>query len=376
LTVEHRLQPFHPAYFDGASPRLFSYADEWRATVIPAQPATQGIQDADAPLPPLPRNTPLTLRLLSQFLKDPVRSFFQLRLGIRFEDDDPVGQDQEPFALDALENWQLQHALIQAQKAAVDTGEPREPALRAQLERLAAQGELPLGHFSASARQALAEPMEKLFGEYAKVLAAWPSALPDAPLDFLPPGTDPSLRLEDWLDGLRGNGNGARARLVLESSGVVRDRNWRYDKLLPHWVAHLAGHLHGETLTTVVVSKAGTATLAPLSHDQALAHWDRLLDAWEQGLCLPLPFAVQAACAWLRKGDAEAARACYEDHDPDNMKFGERDRNAYLARAFADFEALWADGELAHWAEALLRPLVDALGVPARAKSDTEGAAA
>jgi exodeoxyribonuclease V gamma subunit len=270
----------------------------------------------------------------------------------------------------------LQDALIQAQKAAVDAGLDREPALQAQLERLAAQGELPLGHFAASAQQALAEPMDKLFQEYADALRAWPHALRDAPLDFLPPGADPSLRLEDWLDGLHGNDSGQRARLVLESSGVVRERNWRYDKLLPHWVAHLAGHLGGEGLTTVVVSKAGTATLQPLSHAQALECWERLLDAWEQGLRLPLPFAVQAACAWLRKGDAEAARACYEDHDPDNMKFGERDRNAYLARAFPNFEALWADGEMAHWAEALLRPLVDALGVPARAKNDAEGTAA
>ncbi|MDB5858890.1 MAG: hypothetical protein JWQ76_2579, partial [Ramlibacter sp.] len=27
-----------------------------------------------------------------------------------------MGQDQEPFVFDALENWQLQHALIQAQR--------------------------------------------------------------------------------------------------------------------------------------------------------------------------------------------------------------------------------------------------------------------
>jgi len=325
-------------------------------------------------LPSLQRTSPLTLRLLSQFLKDPVRVFFQQRLSIRFDRDDPVGQDQEPFAFDALENWQLQDALIQAQKAAVDAGEEREAALQAQLERLAAQGELPLGHFAASAQQALSEPMEKLFSEYAKALADWPQPLPDEPLDFLPPGADGSLRLDDWLSGLRSDASGRRARLVLESSGVVRERNWRYDKLLPHWVAHLAGHLGGEELTTVVVSKAGTATLPPLSQEQARECWDRVLDAWEQGMCLPVPFAMQSACAWLRKGDQEAARACYEDTDPVSRKLGERDRNAYLARAFPDFEALWAHGELEHWAEALLRPLVDALGAPP--KGEGEGAAA
>ena len=362
LTVEHRLQPFHPSYFDGASPRHFSYANEWR-TVIPAQAGTQGFEEGtQVPLPSLPRNTPLTLRLLAQFIKDPVRAFFQQRLAIRFDRDDPVGKDQEPFSFDGLENWQLQDTLIQVQKAAIAAGQEREPALRQQLSRLEAQGELPLGHFAASAQQALAEPMERLFREYGEALRAWPHALPAEPLDYLPPGADPSLRLEDWLDDLRGDGTGRRARLVLESSGVVGNNRWRHDKLLAHWVAHLAGHLGGEGLTTIVVSKAGTATLAPLAPEHARECWDRLLDAWEQGLRLPLPFAVQPAAALLRGGDEDAARLAYEE---------QRERNAYLARAFPAFEALVADDALAHWAEALLRPLVDALGTPARVAEGT-----
>jgi exodeoxyribonuclease V gamma subunit len=365
LTVEHRLQPFHPSYFDGGSPRHFSYANEWRA-VIPATAGTQGVQEgAQAPLPPLTRNTSLTLRLLSQFLKDPIRAFFQQRLAVRFDEDDPVSKDQEPFAFDGLENWQLQDGLIQAQKAAVDAGADREAALQAQLRRLAAQGELPLGDFAGGARQALVEPMEKLFREYGEALRSWPQPLPDAPLDYLPPAADASLRLEDWLGGLRDDGHGQRARLVLESSGLVALNRWRYDRLLPHWVTHVAGHLQGEALATVVVSKAGTARLAPLTPEAARDYWDRLLDAWEQGMRQPLQFSVQPAAAWLRKREMDAAQTAYDE---------QRERNPYLARAFARFDALLADEGLEHWAEALLRPLVDALGAPP--KGEGEGAAA
>ncbi|MCG2593437.1 exodeoxyribonuclease V subunit gamma [Ramlibacter sp. XY19] len=362
LTVQHRLQPFHPSYFDGASPRHFSYANEWRSTVVAPEEGARGLEvGAQVPLPPLQRNTSLTLKLLSQFLKDPIRAFFQQRLAVRFDEDDPVSKDQEPFIFDGLENWQLQDALIQAQKAAVDAGAEREPALQAQLTRLAAQGELPLGDFAESARLALVEPMDKLFREYGDALRAWPQALPDAPLDYLPPGAEAAQRLEDWLGGLRGDGAGARARLVLESSSLIALNRWRHDRLLPHWVAHVAGHLQGEPLATVVVSKAGTARLAPLTVQAARDYWDRLLEAWEQGMRQPLPFSVQPASAWLRKGEREAAQQAHEE---------QRERNAYLARAFPRFDAMLADDGLEHWAEALLRPLVDALGAPPRSEGE------
>ncbi|KFD18549.1 exodeoxyribonuclease V gamma chain [Rahnella aquatilis CIP 78.65 = ATCC 33071] len=39
------------------------------------------------------------------------------------------------------------------------------------------------------------------------------------------------------------------------------------------------------------------------------------------------------------------------------MKFGERDSNRYLSRAWPDFAALWSDGEFARLADTLLAPL-------------------
>ena len=366
LTVQHRLQPFHPAYFDGRDPGLFSYASEWRASLEAVRPDGSAPSEA---LPPVPREGALTLRLLADFLKNPVRSFFRERLRIRFGEDDPVGQDQEPFAVDSLENWQLQHELIAAQRAAVDAGGSREEAMESTLQRIAGRGDLPLGHFVQREQQKLAKPMADLFAEYAKALAAWPQPLPDAPLEI---ATGPWL-LEDWLGGLRGNGE-ARARLVLESSGIVdKQRRYRHDKLVPHWVAHLAAHVAGLRITTVIVSKAGSATLLPLEDRQAHEAWAALLAAWQEGLQRPLPFAVRSACAWLRHAqpddpqDAlaaarEAARACYEDHEPAYLRFAECAECAYLQRAYPDFDSLWRDGEFRHFAQALLRPMMASVG--------------
>ena len=371
LTLAHRLQPFNPAYFTaGGDERLFSYAREWRAG--PADPGP-AVDPPAAGLPDGGWKGLLTLALLSGFLKDPVRAFFQRRLAIRFEADDPVGDDQEPFALDALENWQLQDELIQVQQAALAAGEPRQAALDAQLDQMALRGELPAGQFGALAQAGLAEPMQKMFDAYARALTAWPQACPDEPLDHLPAGFAEPLRLQDWLGGMRRNAQGERGRLLLDSGSLVRNNQYRHDKLIPFWVAHLAGHLAGEPLTTVVISKAGQVTFSPLDPLLVRQCWAALLGAWQTGHRSPLPLALGCGFDWLGQGGSsaempeavawaarEAARRRYEDHEPEFGTFGERDGNAYLARAFPDFAALWSGGQFAVWADALLRPLMDA----------------
>jgi len=382
LTLEHRLQAFHPAYFSpGGLQGQLSYAREWRAGLqAPAATAPAALA-----LAPQAREGGLTLRALGDFLKDPVRSFFRLRLGIHFEAEDPVGEDHEPFSLNGLENWQLQDELIRAQKAALEAGQAPEDALARGLARLARRGELPVGGFGEALQATLAEPMQRIFDDYTQALADWPQALPDEPLDHLPPGLPQDLRLDDWLGSLRANAQGERCRLLLDSGSLVKNRRYRRDKLLGVWVAHLAGHLGGQPLTTLVVNKTGQVLLKPLRPDLAQRCWRDLLEAWAQGLGRPLPLGVLSANTWLDRGGrsglgpvteaGEAARAQYEDHHPRFRQYGERAGNPSLARAFPDFAALWADGEFAQLADRLLRPLRDELGDPPKPPKPPKAAA-
>ncbi|MEJ8824308.1 exodeoxyribonuclease V subunit gamma [Variovorax humicola] len=367
LTVEHRLQPFHPAYFTaGGDERLFSYAHGWRAATL-SQAADASTGEA---LPPRSFEGPLTLRLLADFLKEPAKSFFRLRLGVHLESEDRVSEDQEPFELNALENWKLQDELIQVQRTALAEGSPREDAMNHQLERIARRGELSAGPFGVLLQQALADPMEKMFAEYATAQAEWPVVLPDEALDYLPQGMDESLRLVDWLGELRASASGDRCRLVLHSGSMVKDNQYRRDKMVAFWIAHVAGHLAGEPITTRIISKAGNVTLLPLGIGAAREYWLELLEAWQQGLRQPLPLALRTAFAWLDGGGKQAetpdpraekdARKCYGD--PPTGAAGEAQFSAYLLRAFPDFDALWSRGEFARWTLALLKPLSDAVG--------------
>ena len=358
LTVEHRLQPFNRDYFVKDS-ALFSYAHEWRAG-LEAEAADVAAQ----PLQPVAQEGALTLRQLSDFLSDPVRSFFRQRLNIYFEREDPGSEDQEPFDVNALENWRLQDELIRAQKWALEAGVSRQDVLRQQLERIERRGELAPGEFARVLSEDLAEPMEQLFASYQQVLDAWPQALGNESLSVDTGG----VSFSDWLGDLRASEGGERARVVLESGGLMtKERSYRFDKLLPYWVAHLAGHLGGQPMHSIIVSKNGTAELPPLEISQAEALWQTLVETWQQGQLRPLPLAVKTAFVWLKKDGNEqsapdsdawfAARDAYENHDPANKKFGERDSNPYLARAWPDFATLWSDGEFAVLADLLLAPL-------------------
>lgn len=365
LTVEHRLQPFHRDYFTDNPQGLFSHAREWRDGLVPDAADTA----TPAPLPPWQPAGELALRQVADFLRDPVGAFFRQRLDVHLDTPDPTTEDLEPFAVDALQNWQLQDELIQAQLTAVRDGRSREDALADTLARMQRRGALPVADFGALAVRRLAEPMDDLFTRHAAALARWPEALPDEVVAV----TDP-VPVADWLDGLRGNAAGERARVVVDSRRMVNPRDKRYarHRLPAHWVRHLAGHLGGQPLTTLVISPTGNAELAPLDVDDARTRWRELLTAWQEGMCRPLPLALQAGIVFLEKGghagtsrdsdEAEAARSKYEDHDPDRSRLAEGVSNAYLARVFPSFDDLWAGGEFAVWCARVLAPMAWSVG--------------
>lgn len=367
LTVEHPLQPFHPeCFFEGSDPRLVSYADEWlaapRASSIPA------------PLPERLPEGPLTLEQVTRFLKDPARHFMVNRLGVHFPEARAEADDHETFAIDALENWRLQDELISAQQFAVWRGEPEDQALGKALQRIARRGDLPAGAFGRLAADDIKEPMPELFAEWRKALESWPTLLPPQAVDWLPADTPESLRLVDWIEGIRTNGDKDRCRLLLSSTSLVDGSNhYRRDKLIPAWITHVAAHLTGDAMTTYVISKKGSISLIPLQQAAAREYWDLLIKAWRVGLTRPLPLSPCTGFEAI-KPDGDKARKAYEGDDFTRSQFGksgERDNSPWLARAFPDFDSLTASGELFAWADQLLSPL---LHVTPQAKSKSKEA--
>ena len=407
ITVAHPLQPFSTAYFSAerAEAALFTYAHEWRQAGADALPGAPAVSR----LVPLVRHEPITLRELSAFLHDPVKTFFHQRLKVVFDTADPGADDSEPFALDGLQTWQLQDELIRAQDAALRSalasGAPPpgdDPAVTAtltaagaaQLASIQRRGDLAEGGFGIAMARSLQSPLDELFARYRSALDRWPTVLSDEiEIRFQTEISGQTLDLCDWLGAIRIDAQGARGRVILESSDLVVDRKYRADKVVRYWVTHLAAQLAGAPLTTLLIGKKGSIELSPMRPEQAQAHLRTLLAAWCEGQCRPLPLAIKTAFEWLRERGSAAVSASAsdadEDEDDETSDFiapktksaarsryegdayakgratGELTHNPYLQRAWPSFDALTASGEFGELAESLLRPILAAL--PARA---------
>jgi exodeoxyribonuclease V gamma subunit len=373
LTVEHRLQAFDPAYFgtDPAHADLYTYAREWQHG--PSASPEQEI--SSLPLPAALLETPLSLRQLSSFLKNPVKTFFNTRLQVYDSQEDPTSNDHEPFDLDALKQWQLQDQLIQARLDALLRDECELTAVERQLARIRRCGELPIGSSADLLERALSEPLEAMFELYKTCLGKYPQALDDLEIQHTQVLHGHTVQVRDRIRQRRSGSpdNSGICHIELCSRHLIEKNKYRCDQLFAPWVRHLAGHLDGTSVTTCVIGKNGMVQIAPLDTEKAHQHFSAMVAAYVEGLRTPLPLSPKTGLLWLEKGGdvsdgpldqnlsaaVTAARARYEGSDHNT---GECDLDPYLQRAYPDFERLWANGRFSHWCDQLLAPLCNNIG--------------
>ncbi|WP_262139288.1 exodeoxyribonuclease V subunit gamma [Pseudomonas sp. Marseille-Q5117] len=350
LTEEHPLQPFSARYFHEGE-QLFSYASEWQ--VLHQEKA----QHSEAPLlAPYVQEEPLTLALLQDFLRNPVRHFFTQRLKVYFEAAQAPLADEEPFVLDALQRYTLSDSLLEA---ALSQPEDVEQALQARALRLQNSGLLPMAGFGECLQRELIEPLPDLLQRYQQLLTLWPTPLTSA----IPVSLDlQGLRLEGWLANLhqRADGGLLSVTTIPNSIGSIKTRKWH--RLTKPWVTHLVACASEHALTTALVASDDTLLLEPMERDRALRLLGDLLLAWQSGMRQPLPIAIKTAFAWLSQTEpvkAEAsARKAYEGDGQTSE--GERRESPALLRQYPDFDALLADETVTGWCDALYRPLFEA----------------
>jgi exodeoxyribonuclease V gamma subunit len=351
LTVEHPLQPFSALYFHQGS-GLFSYANEWRALHL----ADAGEAIEPPALEPFVADEPLTLPLLQDFLRHPVRHFFSQRLKVFFESAQAPLADEEPFVLDALQRYSLSENLLAA--ALADTHDS-ERALLAQANRLQGRGVLPMAGFGDCLRDELIEPLPDLLQRHRQLLEQWPHRVDSAlPIRF----EYRHLRLDGWLGQVyRREGDDLLSITTLPNT-IGSGRTLKWHRLIHSWVMHLAACAVGLPLHTAVVASDQTLLLKPLEKGAAEQFLGHLLLARQAGMSSPLPVAAKTAFAWLEQSDPDKALAtAAKAYDGDGISHdGERSESTALARQFSDFAALTASEEFEGWCESLYRPLYDA----------------
>ncbi len=352
MTTEHALQPFSRRYFEEGG--LLTYAAEWRsAHTALAADAPQAGTEAGAPLPPYELEHDFRLKLgeLASFLKQPARQFFRRRLGVSFADADQIGEDEEPFSLDALERYFLEDSLLD------DASEPEALAeVRASLtlraERLAREGVLPIGLIGKQWQQRLVDELVPVRSAWLTQCARLPLAAPKLAVNLLLA----DVHVDDWIDKLRqgeqGTGMGTAWLAQISSRVLDKKGGARADKLIAPWLRQLATAAMDEPAAGLLVSRDAIVTMAPLDPAAARATLSGLVALWRRNLDAPLPVACKSAIALLQGGDA---RSTYDG----GFDIGGEVDDPALARLWPDYAALAADGDWPGCAQQLYGPLLE-----------------
>ena len=378
------LQPFSKAYFEAGS-GVATYDKDWEPIWLEAQvEQVQAAMQSRVTTPIDKAFNSVTLDDLQRLLRQPVEVFFRNRLQVALDRLEDLEQEDEPFALNHLQQHQAGQALLHA------AGNPQS------LAQLQASGTLPLAGFGQQVATELLIQAQKVLQAQAVWLQQYPAALPALAVNLALPlpddlGTDPladagaglggPVQLTGTLNDLRAASNdagtpclqlAARIGAVLEGKAGKTARGHVLVKL---WVNHLAGCACGLQLTSVQLGVDGCVVLQPMASNVAQAVLVRLTAAYVQALVAPLPVACKAAWAFLLEEQANAARLALgkppkDPHDAACVVFdtqpgagfpGEREESAYLQRAFAAYADL-ADG-LPHWARVLYGDLLHNVGV-------------
>src|SRR5471030_2076481 len=170
LTTEHALQPFSRRYFEDGG--LLTYAGEWR--VAHTEAAQQADQLALGPYE-LDPDRRLKLGELASFLRQPVKYFFRQRLSVNFIDATTLGEDEEPFSLNALERYLLEDTLLDDGGAVEDIADVRT-SLQARADRLAREGVLPIGLIGQQVQAQLVEALVPVRSAWLSLRASYPLA--------------------------------------------------------------------------------------------------------------------------------------------------------------------------------------------------------
>ena len=346
LTTEHALQPFSRRYFEDGG--LLTYAGEWRA----AHGAAAQVAAAATALPAFEMEADFRLRLseLASFMRQPVKYFFRRRLSVTFADAAMAGDDEEPFALNALQRYFLEDTLLD------DAGAPEALAdvratLMARAAILAREGVLPIGLIGQQMQHQLVEALLPVRRAWLELGARYPLPAPKLALDL----AYGALRIEDWLDHLRSDGSTAVWLMQMSSKVTDRPGRPRGDKLIAMWLRQLAAAALDYPVTGFLVARDAIVTLAPLDPARSRAALGQLVLLWREGMNSPLPTACKTALALLQGGDPQAI------YDGGFEQKGEREERC-LARLWPEFAALaqeeaWPDcsaelyGPLAAWLE-------------------------
>jgi len=281
IHIEHPMQAFSPRNYANL-PGLFSYDTDWLRGLSSPLQGIPVFNDRPLAIEQAPQE--IELEQLIDFFTNPSRAFLQQRLQISFPREEEALEDDEPFAMNALERYFLQEELL----AHALAGEEEIYTL------LEARGELPAAPFDRLSYDAMHDNVAKLITHLAEAVSDTAAKRElELPLE--------AVTLRGVLRPLH-HGELVRARPA-ELRARDRLRNWIYH--LAHCAVSdtpIRSHYYGKDLKLVY---------QPVI--DARAQLSELVALYREGLTRPLPFFPETSWHTARDEKSKADKAWYKD---------------------------------------------------------------
>ena len=277
MVVEHRLQPFSPAYFDASDDRLFSYSASTAHSVAAAQqrlPVAPFLSQAEMDR----RADRSSGGILDVSLQDliacwlnPAKFYSTQTLGLRIPGDHEELDDAEPMEIDALARTILQQRMLDRHLAGeADTTREMSLAL--------ATGDLPSGALAAAWHTKLRGDLGGFLDRVGRPLFREPITI-----DCVGEG----WRLTGRVDGIVDGGRLQVRAATLKSKDLVRA-----------WITHVALCAEHAGQTTTVTGTDESVVFEPVLDPTAML--DFLIGEYANARVAPLPFFLVASQAHQR----------------------------------------------------------------------------
>lgn len=330
LTTEYPMQPFSARQFGADLPAdRLSYDAWWCGIAQRLEDSAHAPALQHMPAWPDQRLAPtegafeqLELQRLIRFLQHPSKAFFNTRLGIYLQEEQP-SEDEENFTLNGLQTWQMQVDYL----ARLLAGETQDSA--ALLSLYEAQGALPHGAMATQAYGQVEEGAASLLERLVPYqgIASTPTAVAVScaiPHDTL--GTS-EVVLSGAIGGYR-----AGVGLLHYSPSKLKPKHQ-----LALWVEHLAlcaAGILGTTQHSVLIAKDAERVFEVLAPEAALAMLCDYVALYREGQSRPLPLFPNASFELALDSDEGAlrkARKLWAGSEWDRSTPDSRD--AYIALA-------------------------------------------
>jgi exodeoxyribonuclease V gamma subunit len=320
FVIEHKLQGFHPEYFQShapsqGNPALFSYAESYAKAAERTLLARQQQRVFFAGKLEPPDNKQLDIEELVRFFRSPARFFLNRRLGLYLKYDETPAPDREPLELDILTGWSLGDELVKQ----LLTGHSFEDCVR--LQR--AQGTLPFGHAGQLQMERLKTQCEAIAAQVRVQRGGQRVAA--LALDV---ALDSGVRIKGTVQDRWTNG------IVVGTYSDIKVRHG-----LPVWLRHVASCAHGQSARGVLVGRSSKKPFQvmawrPVPEHDARKILSDLVSIYERGHERPLPFLPLTSEEYFQ-GRPDLVRALELATSFFDSDESESQRDPHAARAFS-----------------------------------------